>query len=305
MVSQNNLGMEVLSPITGSRRVKKIRFIPTPFLIGLYKSKYSVDVAPYFDSLQEIELYQCLDTGYQFYFPLNLSGDDSFYQLLSKSPHYYIEWKWEHGATLQFLSSKDKILEIGCGKGGFVRKLHQSGYDVTGIELNSEQAHLLSADGLKVYAEMLEEHRHKGIRYDVIVSFQVLEHIAFAGNFIKDSLDLLAPGGYFIFCVPNNDSFIQDDPSLTLNMPPHHMGLWTEEAARNLINYFPLTLQNIFFEPLQRYHYIYYLKTRSLRWFGDSWYRKLGLAAIIPFGLMALPFIRPKGQSMLVGFKKN
>lgn len=41
----------------------------------------------------------------------------------------------------------------------------------------------------------------------------------------------------------------------TLNLPPHHMGLWNKEAFKNLPQYFDMTLEGIFIEPIYDLEY--------------------------------------------------
>ena len=82
-------------------------------------------------------------------------------------------------------------------------------------------------------------------------------------------IDCLRPGGKLIISVPNNDSFIKDNPlpSKILNMPPHHMGLWGNESLSKLCNIFPLECIELKIEPLQPSQmdtYLYTLVKRIL-----------------------------------------
>lgn len=299
--------MNVISPLTTLDHTRKVKDISTDWLKERYQKRYNVDISRFTKGLDSISQYECLDSGFLFFVPGGISGDDQFYQQLSSSKDYYIDWKWEHEAALPYLDKSHKILEIGCGKGGFLRKLTRDGFDISGTELNSKQYDLLAKEGLTIYPDLLSRHKTRNITYDDIVSFQVLEHIDNPRSFILDSLAMLRPGGKFIFCVPNNDSFIKDDPNLILNMPPHHMGLWTEDSIKAITKLFPLTLETILFEPLQPHHHMHYLKTRSLKWFGDKFFRKLILAAILPIGLLYLRLFssRIRGQSILAVYTKK
>ncbi len=299
--------METISPLSQSTDIIKIREYSTEWLIEKYKQKYKTDIRHLVDSVPSIALLRDRSTGYCFYSPLNIAGDDRFYQDLSKSPHYYEEWKWEHEATLPVIDRSSKILEIGCGPGGFIKRLSSNGYDISGTELNSEQVNKLTSEGYQVYNEMLDEHEKHQITYDAIVSFQVLEHIPHPDTFIQQSLNLLKPGGQFIFCVPNNDSFIRYDQNMILNLPPHHMGLWNEESIQSLEKLFPVRLDAINYEPLASYHFSYYIKVYLAHWLGDGILRKMIHA------LMYLPFYvylllnqkNIKGQSILAVFTKR
>lgn len=42
----------------------------------------NIDVSDFFNSIKKVSIYKCLDTGYRFYYPFNISGDNIFYQKL-------------------------------------------------------------------------------------------------------------------------------------------------------------------------------------------------------------------------------
>jgi 2-polyprenyl-3-methyl-5-hydroxy-6-metoxy-1,4-benzoquinol methylase len=248
--------MEVISPITGRKNVVLEKTIHSQELIEKYRGmKTPVDVARFFEHNKDIQIYRCLDTGYRFYYPFNITGDDKFYQQLEKFSWYYMDWKWEHGIAEKLIKKGDKVLEIGCAKGAFLKKIREKGARVEGLEMNSAAMVECKKNGLSVYPETIEKFSiDKKNIYDVVCSFQVLEHVADVKNFIESSLSILKPGGIMIISVPNNDSFILRDLDIVLDMPPHHMGLWNINSLIKLQNYFSLTIQNIFIEPLQSYH---------------------------------------------------
>src|SRR3546814_18713183 len=95
--------------------------------------------------------------------------------------------------------------------------------------------------GANLIEESVEIHRksHLGY-YDVVCSYQVLEHIADVEGVINAMVDCLKPGGLMIVSVPNNNSFIRKVtlPARILNLQPHHMGLWDEYYLRTMEEFF-------------------------------------------------------------------
>jgi hypothetical protein len=92
-------------------------------------------------------------------------------------------------------------------------------------------------------------------------------------------------------------------------MPPHHMGLWSPKSLRNLENYYPMSSIRIKNEPLQKYHYDWYLtilennlqqKSRILY----NIFQKTGinrwLRLLIPYFSFLI-----KGHTTLAVFKKK
>ncbi|MFC1613112.1 methyltransferase domain-containing protein [Patescibacteria group bacterium] len=259
----NSMNMNIRSPITNSNNVILEKDISADLIMKKYKEGADIDISRFFKGIKKIYIYKCLDTGYRFYYPLNLEGDDEFYKKLQKYPWYYMDWKWEYEKAYNLIKFGEKILEIGCGKGDFINKLRKKkNNEVCGLEFNMEAIKKSQEKGLYVIKETIQEYakNNKG-KYDVVCSFQVMEHIAKIGDAIRDSLAVLKKGGKLIITVPNNDSFIKKDKIGILNMPPHHVGLWGEKSLKNLDRFFNLKLQNIYFEPLQDYHYRYYYNT--------------------------------------------
>ena len=88
-------------------------------------------------------------------------------------------------------------------------------------------------------------------RYDIICSFQVLEHVTEVGEFIDACLKCLKPGGLLIYAVPNNNPFLyKHDKFNVLNLPPHHAGLWNKISLLNIEKFFDLTVINYKVEPI-------------------------------------------------------
>lgn len=247
------------SPITGSNNITHLEKIPVVSIINDYNKRLGIDVSSYFSSYKHLNLYRCDETGYKFYYPFNTSGDSKFYEELEKFPWYYMDWKWEHEMASNSIKPKDRVLEIGCGRGSFLKKMQQKGADCTGLELNENAISYGQDKKVRVLNESIQEHtKNNHEKYDVVCSFQTLEHIAKIKEFLQASVDAVKPGGKLIISVPNNykDSIILKDN--LLNMPPHHMGLWDAVSLANLQNIFNIRLERLEIEPIQKYHLGYY-----------------------------------------------
>jgi len=251
--------MTIKSPLTNSTNIKLERSIKTALIIDKWQ-KDGIDVSRFFVNLDEIKLYRCLEYDYKFYYPFNLEGDNQFYQDLQKFSWYYMDWKWEYEQALRQVLPGDKVLEIGCGQGDFIKKLKDNNINAIGLEFNDQAIEKCRAKGLIVAKQTIEEHASGNQAvYDVVCSFQVMEHIADIGNALTASLGVLKRGGKLIISVPNNDSFLGKDKFNLMNLPPHHMGLWDEKSLKNLEKFFNIKLEKIYLEPLQTYHYrLYY-----------------------------------------------
>lgn len=88
----------------------------------------------------------------------------------------------------------------------------------------------------------------------MVCSFQVMEHVSELRRTIADCLVLLKPKGRFLLCVPSADSFVGVDINNPLNMPPHHISHWSDEALRSVARVFRLDLLQIEHEMLAEFH---------------------------------------------------
>lgn len=260
--------MKVKSPLTGSFKTKHEKDIPTSLIKKKYLERFNIDVSPYFGSLDKISIFIDEETGYRFYYPLSVAGDDKFYEKLQENDWYYMPWKWEHRKCTELIEPGSRVLEVGCARGDFLNKLQEiKDVQTVGLELNQSAVNVGQQKGLDIIREFVEDHAKKNPdTYDVVCSFQVLEHISEVQSFIKACIGCLKRGGKIIFSVPNNGSFIKYDwEGGLLNMPPHHMGLWDEKAFRSVAPLFDIHLLKVYFEPLQDYHLKWYINILERR----------------------------------------
>lgn len=248
----------ITNPLTDTDHVALEKELEVSFLVDIYKP-FGIDVRKYFHDYDTVQIYKCLDTGFRFYYPFDISGDGEFYEKLESFDWYYMDWKWEHEIAASLIHSGNKVLEVGCARGSFLKQIQQNGIQCIGLELNSSAAKNARSKGIEVLEQGIEDHaREYPGKYAVVCAFEVLEHIAKVKDFLQSAIDLLKPGGRLILSVPNNDAFMfKVDEVQALNRPPHHMGLWNMNAFINLCNFFRLKLEGIELEPLQPYHLKY------------------------------------------------
>ena len=117
----------------------KLLSLPTARVVEMYRMRCAVDVTAHFHGAENIDLYECERTGYRFWRPENLAGNEAFYKQLSSAwPNYYRTTRWEYSPALARCRPGQKLLEIGCGDGHFLRLAEAMGAEVRGLELNRE-----------------------------------------------------------------------------------------------------------------------------------------------------------------------
>lgn len=248
---------KVYSPISG-KIAEQVETIPTKVIIKAYQDTVNMDVSAYFKGLDEVGVYQCPDTRYRFYYPMNLDGDASFYEHLQQFDWYYMDWKWDYDQAEVHIPENSTVLDVGCGSGRFIKYLKEKkGCSCVGLEFNDKAISTGLNDQLDIRKEFVQQHSiNPENRYDVVCTFQVLEHIADAGSFMEHVVKCVKPGGTLIVCVPNNNPyFFVHEKYHALNMPPHHMNMWNEESMRLLGKFYGMTTTHIHQETLSRYRY--------------------------------------------------
>jgi SAM-dependent methyltransferase len=293
---------EIKSPITGSRNIVKKKTIKSQEIIDRYLSEYHIDVSHYFKNLDNIDILECTDTGYLFYYPFVIQGNEDLYKHLENLKFYYLPNRWEFRIPTLFAKSGSKLLEIGCGNGHALKLYKLQGIDCAGLELNSDAITFCEKNELCVINKTVEEFSvNNSEKFDIVCAFQLLEHLSDINGFLTASIKLLKPNGYIIISVPNNNSF--GHKFNTLNLPPHHMGLWKEESFSALTKYFSINLKKIYYTPLDKTQKNE-LKTHYKNVLGNM---PFGIRSLSRFSWFFNLFVskRKKGYTIVAVFQKR
>lgn len=300
------------NPFLESGKVNWRKSFPSKMVIDTYQKYFQMDVAEYFEGIEQFQMFECMQSGYRFYHPFSMGGKSALYEEFQKLNWYYLPWKWEHDVCKSLVKKGDYILEVGCGRGDFIKNISKQipSVQCTGLELNRSAA--IEEGGLKILNTTIESYAAKNPQAaDLVCSFQVLEHISQVRPFLGAMVQSLKPGGLLVICVPNNDSFIKHDFTGVLNLPPHHMGLWNEKSLKFIGTQFNLGLEKIVFEPLQPYHFDWYTAITMQHLFGlkfgnalISLFQKTKINKILNLFLKLFSTII-RGHSILIVFRKE
>lgn len=106
----------------------------------------------------------------------------------------------------KIVKKSDKILEIGSGHGFFVESMHNSGYNITGIEISKEKRKLSKKiTNAEILDIDINQDDHKLEKFNFILMFHVLEHLVNPIEFLKKLKKILAKNGKILVEVPNSD----------------------------------------------------------------------------------------------------
>lgn len=300
----------ISSPLVKNVYAVVQREYPAEYIIKKYKDEYDINVTGSFTGVKKLTLYTCPKTNYAFFYPFTLAGNASFYEQLEKFPWYYSPTKWEHKIVLDLLSGNEDILEVGCGNGNFLKQAaKKTSGKIIGLEINSNS--FGKGNEYEIIDQSIEVHAGlKPQAYDVVCTFQVVEHITNVYDFISNQLACLKKNGRLIIAVPNNDSFIKYDKLNLLNLPPHHMGLWNEKSLRALAEIFDVQIEKCVTEPLQEIHFQWYNRVMLGRYVGITMAKVLNKLLFLIGGKFIVNYYKKKahlieGHTILFVYKKN
>ncbi|MEP4533564.1 MAG: class I SAM-dependent methyltransferase [Cyclobacteriaceae bacterium] len=127
---------------------------------------------------------------------------------------------------------KNTILDIGCGSGFFLETALARGWEVYGTEYSSAAVSLCQNKGMNVSLGALEEAFFKEENFDVITSFEVIEHINNPLHEMKLIERILRKGGLFYCTTPNFNSISRHVLRAAWDVIhyPEHLSFYTDRS---------------------------------------------------------------------------
>ena len=157
----------------------------------------------------------------------------------------------DHLDALRNGSGPPRLLDVGCGYGGFVSLMRDRGWDAEGIDPSPETVAAASAKGIPVRLETLDEFSRSGAAYGAITMFDVLEHLFDPMSALRKVFALLEPGGVLLVRVPDTTPVVRllspfglgsglyDPPFHLFDFPPRVLTMMLAEAGFGKIRTFP------------------------------------------------------------------
>jgi len=126
------------------------------------------------------------------------------------------------------------LLDYGCGKALFVKFLHKRGYP--------------KVQGYDPFIEEVSDQNPLAARYDVVTSYDVIEHVEDPREFLSLMVALVKPGGMLVLGTPNADEidlFDKNGPVVELSQP-YHRHILSARSLFKLAEEFDLAVVDIY-----------------------------------------------------------
>jgi len=105
--------------------------------------------------------------------------------------------------SLERFRKTGRLLEVGCSYGYFLEVARRAGWRAEGVEISGYAAGVASSKGFEIHQGELQALALDPGSYDVIVMWDVIEHLLNPAEVVERCAELLLPGGALIARTPN------------------------------------------------------------------------------------------------------
>ncbi len=127
-----------------------------------------------------------------------------------------------------------RLLEVGCGSGGFLAAMARQGWVVSGLEFSAAAARRAQALGFSVEVARIEDAADPVRPYDLVAAWMVIEHLHDPLSALRRIRSWLSPGGRLVLSTPN---------AACWEFAAFREAWWALEIPRHLTHFTPATLR--------------------------------------------------------------
>jgi SAM-dependent methyltransferase len=221
----------------------------------------------------------------------------TWYQLAYRALEAKAEIRWEFTVVLEHLTRSDKVYEIGCGAGAFLKLCRERGIDAFGVDFSQDAIDACAKLGFA--AEWMDvglRARPRGQAATVVASFHVLEHLECADDMFRAAAMAADDRASLWISVPScrrvSARLVLPDP---LDDPPHHLTKWTEAALASVGARNGWHFEELLYEPFSWRSALWSVASvsRPYAWFrAHGWTRLPGFERALRAVLYPAAFIR-------------
>lgn len=130
----------------------------------------------------------------------------------------------------------NKLIDVGCGIGHFLQVAKERGWKVYGTEFTDEAIDICEQKGIIMQKGALDASKYTPEMFDVIVSFEVIEHINNPNEELNNFTQILRKGGGVYVTTPNfnaiSRTYLKDKWSVIEY--PEHLSYYTPKTLSHV-----------------------------------------------------------------------
>lgn len=141
-----------------------------------------------------------------------------------------------HIATYEYAENFVKgktVLDFGCGSGYGTEMLSKNAAKVTGADISKEAVDYAKKTFVSHNLDFKTIYELKDEKFDIITSFQVIEHVPNDIEYIKTLKKFLNPGGHLLISTPDKKHRLFNHIQKPWNI--FHLKEYTSESLENLL----------------------------------------------------------------------
>lgn len=140
-----------------------------------------------------------------------------------------------------------RMLDVGCGAGLFLERARMQGWEVHGTEFGARALAACRSRGIRIIEGPLDPAHYPPASFDVLCSFEVMEHLTDPGAEMRRMKTLLRPGGALYITTPNYRSMgrLLAGSSWNVVNYPEHLNYFTPGTLTRLAERCGLHLRSV------------------------------------------------------------
>jgi 2-polyprenyl-3-methyl-5-hydroxy-6-metoxy-1,4-benzoquinol methylase len=139
-----------------------------------------------------------------------------------------------------------RLLDVGCGIGYFLEVAKERGWEVYGTEYTDDAVTICEKKGIHMHKGQLNPDNYSPDFFDIITSFEVIEHINNPLEELNRFKKLLRTGGLVYVTTPNFNSLLRYRLKAAYNVIcyPEHLSYYTPRTLKKVF-------KNVGFKPIK------------------------------------------------------
>lgn len=162
--------------------------------------------------------------------------------------------RWFKRKALRWIEAErpeGRLVDVGTGPGTFLLVAKQRGLSVKGVEPTKLAAETAQRLGVDMFNGVVEDFAAtQDEKFDVVTSFEVMEHVPDVLSMLTAIRSLLKPDGIFVFSVPNLDDPYCLRQTLPVNIPPIHINFFRRQSMAAALEKAGFTVERFATRPI-------------------------------------------------------